>query len=85
VTDFHYYWLFGATSLIYVFLKAFQQLNVFHNRYWWIMPASCGMCACEFFLIIKTTELNPGWGIMFGGSGAGLGCLAAMYLSRRFK
>lgn len=73
---------FGGTSFIYVFLRALQQLNVQHEKRLAIIPSSCGMAACEFFLITSTVHLNTLWVIPCGGIGAGVGALTAMVIHK---
>lgn len=75
---------FAAASYVNIFLRAAQQLNVIHDRVWWVVPASVGMSACEVFLVVSTVSIGPGWIILWGGVGAGLGTLSAMLLNRRF-
>jgi hypothetical protein len=76
---------FGLTSFVYVGLRAIQQLNVQHEKRMFIVPSSLGMAACEFFLIVKTVHLDTPLVILFGGTGAGLGCLCAMTLHKHLR
>lgn len=75
---------FGACSFLNIFLRAGQQLNVFHDRRALVIPFSLGMQACEVFLVVSTVALGPGWIILFGGVGAGCGTLSAMYINKRW-
>lgn len=78
-------------SLLYVFLRAQQQLNVFHNATRWVVPNSLGMAACEVFVmvnVVKTLDSFGGLVLLASciGFGSGIGCLGAMYMrSRRAK
>jgi len=67
------------TSFFFVGLRSFQQLNVVHRKYWWVMPTSMLMAACEVFLI-ATAAKGYGWIVIAMGAGAGLGCMASMRL-----
>jgi len=69
---------FGA-SFIFVFLKAFQQLNVVHRQYWMVLPTSMAMAACEVAVIALVARNGWGWLVVFTGLGGGLGCIAAMF------
>lgn len=81
-----------AASLLYVFLKATQQLNVVLNVRRWILPVSLGMGLLEVFIVgtVSITAVKVGgfWplfglGLSLGGGGA-VGCLSAMWLHRKF-
>ena len=65
-------------SFLYVFLRAFQQLNVVHNHYAWVMPVSLGMGLCDVALILYVVRANTLWLGVVNGLGAGLGAMAAM-------
>ena len=69
-----------ATSFVYIFLKATQQLNVVHKQYLWVLPTSMSMAACEVFVISTTAKNGFGWIALAIGLGAGLGCMASMYM-----
>jgi len=75
---------FGA-SFLFVALKAFQQLNVVQTLYWWVMPTSLGMAACEAYLIVNIVERGWGWIVLPIGIGAGLGAMSAMWLHRKLE
>lgn len=47
-------------SLIYIALKAVQQINVVRDYTKLIMPTSVGMAACEFYLVGYMVALGPG-------------------------
>ena len=70
---------FGA-SFAFIFLKAFQQLNVVHRQYLLVMPTSIAMAACEVAVIALVVREGWGWLVLFTGVGAGFGCIAAMML-----
>lgn len=70
-------------SLIYIFLKATQQLQVMHDETKRIVPTSLGMAACEVFVtvnVVRTADSFLGLALLALclGSGAGIGCLVAM-------
>lgn len=78
-----------AVSFLYIALKATQQLQVVHGQYARILPVSMGMAFCEVFILVNVIRSADDWlGLTFLalaiGSGAGLGCLAAMKLHRRY-
>lgn len=74
-------WIF-TVSFAFIFLKAWQQLNVIHHQIWWIVPTSFALAACEVFLIVQAAEYGVSWIVFPLGLGAGLGCLASMTLHR---
>lgn len=69
-----------AASFAFIFLKAFQQLNVVHRQYLLVIPTSMAMSACEVAVISLVVRQGWGWLVLFTGFGAGLGCVAAMFL-----
>lgn len=69
-----------ATSFLYIFLKCAQQLNVVHKQYLWVLPTSMSMALCEVYVISTTAKTGFGWLAIAIGLGAGLGCMASMYL-----
>jgi hypothetical protein len=74
-----------AASFTFVFLKAWQQLNVVHHQLWWIVPTSMAMAACEVFVIWQAATRGWGWIVIPIGLGSGLGCLASMLLHRKIR
>lgn len=73
-----------ATSGVYVFLKALQQLNVQAKNYVWIPVVSLAMAAGEVLLV--TTQVRHGWGwiVLPIGLGGGAGAMAAIQFHERF-
>lgn len=71
-----------ATSFAFIFLKAWQQLNVVHHQLWWIIPTSFGLAVCEVYLIVQAATNGVSWIVLPLGLGSGLGCLASMMLHR---
>lgn len=67
-------------AFLFVFLKAFQQLNVQHSEYLWIMPLSMSMAACEVYVTWQAATRGWGWIVIPIGLGSGLGCMAGMKL-----
>lgn len=74
----------ALASFIFVALKAFQQLNVMHDRTKWVLPTSMFMALMEVSIIFGA--ISNGWRAAIPmGIGGGLGCLAAMNLHRRMR
>ena len=72
--------------MVYIALKAAQQLNVVHGQFKLVMPTSIGMATCEFFIVGYMVSMGPSVGSVIAvGSGAGLGAMAVMYFYRRKK
>ena len=80
-------------SLVYVGLKATQQLNVVYHIVWAIIPVSYGMALCEFFLVgyidvdaVEAVSLcEQAWLIFQIGTGAGIGAVFSMILHKRVR
>lgn len=72
-----------VASFIFVFLKSWQQQNVVHRKYWWIMPTSMAMAFCEGYVILKIATAFTVPLIILIGLGSGSGCMAATYLHNR--
>lgn len=73
---------FGVVTYMFIFLRAFQQLNVFHDRRGLVVPTSMCMQACEVYLVLEVVKTASFWLIIAGGLGGGLGTLTAMYIHR---
>ena len=67
----------------FIFLKAFQQQNVIHGNWWWVMPTSAAMALGEVYVIYQVAQQGVNlllWSaVAFGG---GFGCLASMWVHR---
>lgn len=68
-----------AAAFIFIFLKAFQQLNVVHKQYLYVLPTSMLMAACEVYVIATTARNGYGWIVLAIGLGSGLGAMASMW------
>ncbi len=80
------YFLLFFTTLIYVFLRAFQQKNVMHSKYAWMIPTSYGMGFCDVYII---TTIAGGQHILWivamaMGTGGTIGAISATYLHNRW-
>lgn len=74
------YALAFAASFGYVFLKSWQQLNVIHRKYWWIVPTSMAMAATEVFVVSSVAKSGWGWIVLAVGLGAGIGSVLATWM-----
>lgn len=79
------YTLAFLASFVFVGLKSFQQLNVQHDRYTWIVPTSMAMACCEVYVMWMAASKGWGWVVLPVGLGAGLGCMAGMYTHKRLR
>lgn len=81
-----YFILLGVT-FIYVFLRAFQQKNVQHSMYAWMIPVSYGMGLCDVYII--STVARDGhilWvTALFMGTGGALGSVGATFLHNKMN
>lgn len=72
-------------SFAFIFLRAFQQRNVQHDNYVWVVPTSLSMAATEAVVIVNIAK--QGWYlplIIAVGIGSGLGCLCAMLFHKYY-
>jgi hypothetical protein len=77
--------LIALTSFSYVFLRAFQQLNVQSHTYYLVLPTSMCMALGDVFLVTNYARHGVGWAlVLVVGVSSGLGSIAAMYLRKRF-
>lgn len=77
-------WLIAfCAAFVFIFLKAFQQLNVMHKQYLLVLPTSMLMAACEVYVIATTARNGYGWIVLAIGLGSGLGAMASMWLHSR--
>lgn len=72
----------AAASFLYVFLKAFQQLNVMHHKIPWVIPTSVGMAAFELVIVLSIVKSPSVWMILALGLGGGTGCITSMFLHK---
>lgn len=77
--------LLFLTSFAFVSLKAFQQLNVQHDRRMWIVPTSMLMAVTEVTLIVGIVKSDSVYAAIPIGVGSSLGCLLAMEVHRRLR
>lgn len=70
-------------SFAYVALRSWQQLNVVHRKYWWIVPTSLLMATADVFIIANIAQTGWGWIALAYGLGGGLGSIGATYLHHR--
>jgi hypothetical protein len=78
------YLLAFTSSFFFIFLRAFQQLNVVRGNYLLVVPTSIGMAACEVFTIGAIVVNGWGWIVLAVGFGSGLGALLAMYVHKTY-
>lgn len=69
-----------VTSYLSIGLRSWQQLNVFHRKYWWIVPTSMLMAVCEAVLLINVVHSGFGWIVLAIGLGGGLGSVTSTYI-----
>lgn len=78
------YFMGFMASFWFVFLKAFQQLNVVKYAYVWVVPTSAMMAVCEVFVVSNYAKYGFGWMVACIGVGSGLGVICSMWIHRRF-
>lgn len=72
-------------NVLYIFLKAFQQLNVVHDKYLWIAPVSLCMALCEVISIGAIATYRDLWLAVPIGLGGAVGCLVAMCMHKKLR
>jgi len=78
-----FYLIAFCAAFVSIFLKAFQQLNVAHKKYRYVMPTSLLMTCCDVYVITTTVQNGFGWQVLAIGIGAGLGAMASMWVHTR--
>lgn len=74
-----------AANFAFIFLKAFQQRNVVHDNYGWVVVTSNAMALFEVYVVAMVAKEGFTLWLVFAlGLGGGTGCLAAMLLHKRF-
>lgn len=74
------YFLAFLTSFLNIGLRSFQQLNVIHRKYWWILPTSMTMAVCEALILLNVVHNGFGWVVLAIGLGGGLGSITSTFL-----
>lgn len=74
-----------CVSFAFVFLKSFQQLNVQHDRYQWVLPCSLLMALMEVAGILLVVRSESVWIFLPLGLGGGSGCMTAMFVHGRIR
>ncbi len=67
-------------SFSFIFLKSWQQLNVVHRKYLWIVPTSMAMAMVEVYVVASIAKFGFGWLVLWVGLGSGLGSLCATWM-----
>ena len=73
------------TSLTFIALRAFQQLNVQHDRYLWVPPTTACMAVVEVLTITTVVKSGTLYAAVPMALGGVLGCWFSMYLHRRMR
>lgn len=68
-----------------VFVRAFQQRNVAHMNYKWVMPTSYIFAFLELIGLTGIVKVGFSWDFaVMLGTATGLGCMASMYVHKRY-
>ena len=74
------------SSLLFVGLKSTQQLNVTHEKYWWILPTSLAMGVFEVYIVAQVAK--TGYDVLLVlaiGCGSGIGATLATWLHSKLR
>lgn len=72
-------------AFVSVFLKAWQQINVIHERYKLVPLVSILMAMCEVSVVLLVANTLSFWLFIPIGIGGALGCMLSMYLNHKYK
>lgn len=75
----------ALVTLVYVFLRAFQQLNVVNGHYWRVPMTSVAMGIGDVVLIMLVVKADTIWMGVTNGIGGALGCCLAMYINSKLR
>ncbi len=76
--------LSAVVTFFYVALRAFQQLNVVNGNYKLVVPTSVLMSIGDVAIVLLIVKTDTLWMGVSNGIGGGLGCMLAMYASKKF-
>lgn len=77
--------LSALATFVYVMMRALQQLNVVHKRYWRIPATSLAMGFLDVGLVLLIVRADSMWLGLGNGVAGALGCYAAMALHWRLE
>lgn len=69
-------------SFVYIYLKAWQQINVIRKQYRQIIPVSFMMALCEVSIVGLVVNTSF-WLFIPIGAGASFGCLLSVWKNNR--
>jgi hypothetical protein len=78
------YGLAFASSFLFTFAKSFQQNNVTHKVYKWIIPTSLFLALMEVYTISVLSKYGVGWLVLIVGLGSGLGSSLSVFVHEKF-
>lgn len=73
------------SSLVFIAMRAFQQLNVQHDRYMWVPPVTAMMALAEVLTITSIIKVSSLWAAVPLTLGGVLGCWFSMWLHKRMR
>jgi hypothetical protein len=78
--------LLFVVTLLYVGLKAMQQLNVVHERMAWVCATSYGMAATEVYVTVQVVASGWQWAtVAVLGTASACGCCISIFIHRRMR
>lgn len=73
------------TSMLFIALRAFQQLNVQHDRYLWVPPCTAMMAIVEVLSITTIVKSGSLWAAVPMAAGGVLGCWFSMWFHKYMR
>lgn len=81
----HIFFISALVTFAYVFLRAFQQLNVVNGHYWRVPLTSLAMGVGDVVLVVIIVKTDTLWIGVTNGIGGALGCFLAMYINSKWR
>jgi len=78
------YCLTFLSSFCFTFAKSFQQNNVTHKVYKWIVPTSLFLALMEVYTISVLSKHGIGWLVIVVGLGSGLGSCLSVFIHDKY-
>lgn len=66
-------------NFVYISIKASQQLRVMRAEYFWMVPTSLAMAACEVFMVGSIAVTRQWWLFIPIGLAGVLGCMLSVW------
>lgn len=79
------YVLAGLASVVFIFARAFQQLNVMHHEWKWVIPTSLVMAMCEVTVVSAIVKATDPLMVAVLGISGGAGAIVSMFTHKSLR